>query len=319
MDGALEYSIGRLAALTGLPVKTIRFYSDEGVLPPAGRTESGHRRYSQADLARLQLARSLRELDIPLPTIRCVLTGHGDLADIMQAHVATVEARIRSLQRQRAVLRAAAKSPSEAALQRVQALARLDAAERRQLLEHFWDRVLGDTPVHDSVAAHFRSMGTPDLPEEPSPEQLDAWLELAELAADEDFQRTTRENARWVWEASGKTPDQQALLDGDHRALGLVEDARQAGIEPSDERAVPAVAAFVDGWARLLGRPDSPAFRAWLLDQLDAHTDPRAARYWQLVGMVRGWSDAPAPVRERARAYAWLMEALRLSVRRAGR
>ena len=55
------FSIGRLAALTGLPVKTIRFYSDAGLLPPSGRTEAGHRRYTATDVARLQLVRTLRE------------------------------------------------------------------------------------------------------------------------------------------------------------------------------------------------------------------------------------------------------------------
>jgi hypothetical protein len=40
--------------------------------------------------------------------------------------------------------------------------------------------------------------GTPELPADPTPEQLDAWLELAELVADEDFQRTTRANAAWA-------------------------------------------------------------------------------------------------------------------------
>ena len=56
------FSIGRLAALTGLPVKTIRFYSDAGLLPPSGRTEAGHRRYTAADVARLQLVWTLRRV-----------------------------------------------------------------------------------------------------------------------------------------------------------------------------------------------------------------------------------------------------------------
>ena len=48
-------------------------------------------------------------------------------------------------------------------------------------------------------------------------------------------------------------------------------------------------------------------FRAWLREQGDRHTDPRAARYWELVNIVRG---APAPP---DRAYVapgiWLWEA----------
>ncbi len=51
------YTIGQLAMLSGLPVKTIRFYSDGGVLP-AGRSGAGHRRYAEDALARLQLIRS---------------------------------------------------------------------------------------------------------------------------------------------------------------------------------------------------------------------------------------------------------------------
>ena len=46
------------------------------------------------------------------------------------------------------------------------------------------------------LAGRLRAAGTPELPADPTPTQLDAWLELAELAADEDFQRTTGEHCR---------------------------------------------------------------------------------------------------------------------------
>ena len=35
--------IGQLAARTGLPVRTLRFYADAGLLPEAGRSGSGYR------------------------------------------------------------------------------------------------------------------------------------------------------------------------------------------------------------------------------------------------------------------------------------
>ena len=319
------YSIGQLATLTGLPVKTIRFYSDEGILPPAGRTENGHRRYTEAELARLQLARSLRELDVDLPSIRRVLEGHGDLGEILRAHVATVEARIRALQRQRAVLRAAAQSPSEDSVKRVQALARLDAAERRALLDHFWDRVLSHATgtEMDEVTSGFRLAGTPELPEDPTPEQLDAWLELAALAADEDFQRQTRENATWIWRESGRTPDAaalaewEALTESPESALNLAAQAVHDGVAPDDARAAPVVARFVAEWAHLLRKPDSPAFRTWLLEQIEAHIDPSASRNCGLVGIIRGCSETPPFVRERNDAYAWALAALRASVAQA--
>src|ERR671918_138729 len=45
------YRIGELARLTGVPVKTIRYYSDLGLLPPAAVRGSGYRLYAERDRA----------------------------------------------------------------------------------------------------------------------------------------------------------------------------------------------------------------------------------------------------------------------------
>lgn len=67
-DGDLRLTIGQLARRTGLSVKTIRWYSDQGLVPPAGRTASGYRLYGVEALARLELVRTLRRLGIDLRT-----------------------------------------------------------------------------------------------------------------------------------------------------------------------------------------------------------------------------------------------------------
>ena len=46
-------AIGELSRLTGVPVKTLRFYSDEGLLPPTERSSSGYRLYADEALVRL--------------------------------------------------------------------------------------------------------------------------------------------------------------------------------------------------------------------------------------------------------------------------
>ena len=66
MNGDTLYSIGELACRTGLPVRTIRFYSDIGVVPPTDRTSAGYRLYDIDALARLDLVRTLRDLGIDL-------------------------------------------------------------------------------------------------------------------------------------------------------------------------------------------------------------------------------------------------------------
>ena len=302
------FSIGRLAALTGLPVKTIRFYSDAGLLPPSGRTEAGHRRYTATDVARLQLVRTLRDLEVSLEAIGQLLAGRRELGELLAAQVVALQARDRALHRQLAVVRAAAASPTAATLRRVHALSRLEAAERGRLLDRFWDRVTEGLPASGAVD-RLRAAGTPELPPDPTGEQLDAWLELAELAADEDFQRTTRENALWGAEAVGGGFDPEAWSRRIAGGLGAAAALRAAGVDPADPRAAAAVALMARGFAELLGRRDGPAFRRWLVSQLDAHTDPRATRYWQLVGIVQGRPDEVFMAR--VADHAWLLAALR--------
>jgi DNA-binding transcriptional MerR regulator len=305
------YAIGRLAELSGVPVRTIRYYSDAGILPPAGRTDSRHRRYTDADLARLQLVRSLRELDVDLAAIGRLLDREAELGDLLAAHAATLEARIRALHRHLAVVRAAAASPSADTVRRVHALARLEAAERRRLLERFWDRMNVGLPIDAGVAERFRTAGTPELPDDPTADQLDAWLELAELAADEGFAAATRANATWFWELADGRFDAAAWQASNQRAIDLARAAVAEGASPEGTRADEVLGVFVDAYARVVGQVDELAFRAWLLEQFAAHHDPRAERYWELVARVRGpgWYDRSA-----ADAFQWLVAALRWSV-----
>ncbi|MEE3920701.1 MerR family transcriptional regulator [Micromonospora sp. BRA006-A] len=104
MDDAERYSIGDLARRTGLPVKTIRFWSDCGVVPPTGRGPAGHRRYDAAAVARLDLVRTLRELGVDLPTVRRVVAREVTLGEVASAHADALTAQIRLLRTRRAVL-----------------------------------------------------------------------------------------------------------------------------------------------------------------------------------------------------------------------
>ena len=65
--------IGELASATGVQIPTIRFYEQEGLLPPAARTAGNYRRYDESHVQRLAFVRNCRSLDIGLDDIRSLL------------------------------------------------------------------------------------------------------------------------------------------------------------------------------------------------------------------------------------------------------
>lgn len=67
------YSIGEVARLAKVSVRTLHHYDEMGLLPSFSRSEAGYRRYSPDDLARLQQVLFYRELGLPLREIARLL------------------------------------------------------------------------------------------------------------------------------------------------------------------------------------------------------------------------------------------------------
>lgn len=65
--------IGELGALAGLTVKSIRFYEQAGVLPPAARLPSGYRDYDTDALARLRFVKAAQAAGLTLAEVRQVI------------------------------------------------------------------------------------------------------------------------------------------------------------------------------------------------------------------------------------------------------
>ena len=89
------FGIGELSKRTGVPVKTLRYYSDEGLLPPAGRTASRYRVYGEDAVARVDLIRTLRDAGVGLDRIRAVLARERSMGDVLRMQLAVVEAHLR--------------------------------------------------------------------------------------------------------------------------------------------------------------------------------------------------------------------------------
>jgi DNA-binding transcriptional MerR regulator len=306
MDGDRLYSIGDLARRTGLAVRTIRFYSDCGIVAPAGRSPAGYRLYDAGAVARLDLVRTLRELEVDLPTIRKVLNQELSLPAVAAAHAEALDVQIRILRLRRAVLTAVARrgsTPEE--MEHMHKLARLSEDERHRLIGDFLDAVFGGMDTDPSFEGIRRSM-TPELPDSPEAEQVQAWADLAELSQDPDFRASMRQMARdeAAERAQGNTPVLQRGL------VAVVRDqaspALAACIEPASPEASPAVAALTAHYAHILGLPDEAGLRRQLLARLEAVNDPRRERYLTLLAVINGW---PAP-QSLAPVLDWSIRAL---------
>ncbi|MDT0269513.1 MerR family transcriptional regulator [Streptomyces sp. DSM 44915] len=69
----MSYSVGRVAELSGVTVRTLHHYDEIGLLVPGERTPAGHRRYRDQELDRLQQILFYRELGLPLERIAALL------------------------------------------------------------------------------------------------------------------------------------------------------------------------------------------------------------------------------------------------------
>src|SRR5699024_10498520 len=58
---------------TGISVRTLRYYDEINLLPPAGETEGGHRLYSEKDMKKLQEIQFLKTLGFSLKEIKEML------------------------------------------------------------------------------------------------------------------------------------------------------------------------------------------------------------------------------------------------------
>jgi DNA-binding transcriptional MerR regulator len=295
-NGTGLFTIGELARATGLSVRTIRYWSDEGALPPVARSQGGYRLYDAESVARLELIRTLRELGLGLDDVRRVLAGETTVAEVAATHVAALDAQIRALKVTRAVLSTVARRGSTAEeMTFMNKLARLSAAERQRIMEEFVEEMLqGLDTVDPEIRERMRHTAV-DLPEDPTPEQVDAWVELAEMLQDPEFRARMRKAAEFNAADQEAGAPAGASLWFAKRLVDLVGAARERGIEPGSPEADAVL-------GELLGDADQTA----VLERMETAFDERVARYRELLSVVNG--RPLAPHREE---FAWVVAALK--------
>ncbi|MGI5258667.1 MerR family transcriptional regulator [Streptomyces angustmyceticus] len=278
------WSIGELAEQAGVTVKTVRFYSDRGLLPEARRSAGGHRRYGPGALDRLRLIRSLRTLDLPLPEVRRILAqedapGAADaLEDAVAGQLRDLGTQLSALRWREAALHLLRDcTPGERA-DRLRLIGAVSIPPNTDALARFWRHVL-DPRLPARLLSTLLEAAVPQPPADPTPSQVLVFARLHAVATDRrvldiDVRRLTP-----------RTPDaacRPAVL-----YEGLIEACALASADVRDRRppyAGEALDCFVAAHAGLRDARDTPAFRRQLSAELGRIAHPLLDRYWQLVG-----------------------------------
>ena len=295
-DGTGLMTIGEPARTTGLPVRTVRYWSDEGALPPHARSAGGYRLYDAASVARLELIRTLRELGLGLDAVRRVLAGETTVARVAAAHVSALDAQIAGLRVTRAVLSTVARRGSTAEeMTLMNKLARLSTTERRRIIEDFMAEVFEGIDTADPDIRTRLRFAAADLPDDPTSEQVDAWVELAEMVQDPDFRATMRQMIEFNAADRGPDVPTGSSLWFVSRLVRLAGEALRDGVAPDSPRA--------DGILHALIGDADPAV---VLERLTAVTNVRLARYRELSAIVNG-VEPPSAHEEQ---FGWVVAAL---------
>ena len=108
-----SYTVGQVANLAGVTIRTLHHYDEIGLLAPTARTSSGYGSYGVTDLERLRRILSYRELDFGLDEIATILADpradaaehlrrqhrlRSDRIERLQAMAATIEKELEAQQ-----------------------------------------------------------------------------------------------------------------------------------------------------------------------------------------------------------------------------
>ncbi|WP_043625251.1 MerR family transcriptional regulator [Nonomuraea candida] len=324
MDDNELYPIGDVAHRTGLSVSAIRFYSDAGIVTPTRVTETGYRLYDVRAVARLELVRTLRDLDAGLDDIRRLLDGERTLHDLLTAHLELVERQERALRARRAVLRTLVRQGATAAqVALMHKLVSMPDEERERLVDDFWNEVGAGLDVPAGFVARLRTM-RPRLPEDPTAAQLEAWIELADLLRGEEFRAAVRAHLQKVYGTfPGRSLAAAPVWDFIHEegaAIGKeIAEAYRSGLPADSARARELAVRLADAAAGAFARAPSTAgsrerlATAFLVAEETLRAGSREEdahdRYLSLVSVING--TPYGTVEEDPAFLSWTAAALR--------
>lgn len=303
MDSKI-YTIGEVSKLSGVSVRKLRFYSDKGLLPPTTRAQSGYRMYSGADLERLGLILALREAGVSLGEIARILSKRLAIGTVLRLRLRALEAEIVSKRRVAAALRAALRvpDPTQPDLRRIWTVTQLSQSEFRAAIERFYDQVADGAKMGPEWKKQMVDAGTPDLPDDPTPEQVDAWIEIMAIISDKEYIEEMRAGMSSMW--SGEFGP-AAYADAANAIFARVRTAIDQAVAPKSEVGRSVAQDWLESSARAMKKSPDSAFLEWHLEQYRKYHS-RSVGYQELIAVLQGDASPKSSGQE----WRWINEAM---------
>lgn len=251
----------------------------------------------------------MREAGAGLDSIRSILKQNVTLKDLLAVRLSDVEASIRRQKALAATLRLALSTgnPTLDDLRRISQMIGHSQAQRHATATAFLDMTTDGV----SYDPRWRStmvdlIAAPSLPDYPSTEQVDAWLELNDLLANERFRRLLRAQAV----DTGRTAkflrvrdEPEIWRDRDNQIMDKARAALRQGLSPASSDGQQLADEYIAFMAWNRGLSDGAAFRDTIRDMwVEGET---MDRFWLCVGVLNGHgSKASAEYKWLARATA---------------
>lgn len=307
------YPIGELARLTGVSVKTIRFYADSRLLPPARTTDARYRLFSANDIWRLQMIRLLRQLGFGLESIRAIITGDLELGESLDWQLTAIDRQLEQLGRIRAILAQArvqtqqqqkqeSREPSLELLQQLgMALSDNSLDRRRFLAEKLRAMVVGAVQAAppEWQARLLDTFDRIEFPPELNAEQARAWAELVQLLNDPTFTEEAQYANTHFWKREGQP--EFSLEWYNERMFALLtraQDLATAHVSPDSPEALALAGDWAEFAALTQAKTVTPEFLTGLAEVTPRLFQKRVQRFWDLIARLSG--RQPQPSYERA-------------------
>jgi DNA-binding transcriptional MerR regulator len=185
------YAIGEVAKMTGTTVKTVRYYSEIGLLKPTGYTEGGHRLYTSEDIWRLELITTLRYLDFGIEEINQMISGEITMAKALDWQIESLETQANTIANMISILRQAKEQEADS-LRYIYDLVHTRTINTEKRKQFITEKV-EESKLFEGIPAEWRGsllyffnkyiIHQPKI----SAKQTAAWHELQELINDPQF------------------------------------------------------------------------------------------------------------------------------------